>query len=107
MATASVPLRRRGSFQKNLDRFWHYLIMSSLALIILIPVIVLVFGGLKSRGELATSPFTPPNPPQWENYAGILSTSSFWSMLLNSVFVMVCVTLGVVFVSALAAFVFS
>ena len=103
----TISAHRRGSFQKNLDKFWHYLIMSSLALIILIPVIMLVFGGLKSRGELATSPFTPPNPPQWENYAEILRSSNLWGMLLNSIFVMAAVTFGVVSISALAAFVFS
>lgn len=99
--------RHPGHFLKVLDRVWYYLIMSLLVLLILVPVVMLVFGGLKTRGELATSPFTPPNPPQWENYTGILRMPSFWNMLLNSVFVMVCVTFGAVVVAALAAFIFA
>jgi raffinose/stachyose/melibiose transport system permease protein len=54
-----------------------------------------------------SGPYTPPVPPRWENYAKILSMDSFWTMLLNSLFVMVAVTVGVVFVCSLAAFVFA
>jgi raffinose/stachyose/melibiose transport system permease protein len=52
-------------------------------------------------------PYTPPIPPDWQNFATILTTSSFWLMMRNSFFVMLCATAGVLFVCSLAAFVFA
>ena len=52
-------------------------------------------------------PYTPPNPPQWDNYVQILSMSSFWLMLRNSVVVMLFSTAGVLIICSLAAFVFA
>ncbi len=67
----------------------------------------MVFGGLKTRGEMFLHPYTLPIPPHWENFATILTTPSFWTMLRNSLFVMVCSTAGVLVVCSLAAFVFA
>jgi raffinose/stachyose/melibiose transport system permease protein len=51
---------------------------------VLIPVVMLVFGALKTRGELLSSPYTFPIPTRWENMTGILQTPVFWQMLRNS-----------------------
>jgi raffinose/stachyose/melibiose transport system permease protein len=75
--------------------------------IVFTPIVMLVFGALKTRGEFLTRPYTPPLPPRWENLSGILSESTFWIMLRNSLVVMLATTLGVVFVCSLAAFVFA
>jgi raffinose/stachyose/melibiose transport system permease protein len=69
--------------------------------------VILVFGSLKTTGEMYAHPYTLPIPPHWENYAQILFQSSFWTMLRNSLFVMVCSTAGVLVICSLAAFVFS
>jgi raffinose/stachyose/melibiose transport system permease protein len=70
---------------------------------------MLIFGALKTRGELLSHPYTLPVPPRWENITSILfgSNYSFWPMLGNSLLVMVTVTIGVVAICSLAAFVFS
>jgi len=69
--------------------------------------VMLVFGALKTRGELLSHPYTPPVPPRWDNMIGILQAPNFWLMLRNSFFVMIVVTIAVVALSSLAAFVFA
>jgi raffinose/stachyose/melibiose transport system permease protein len=73
----------------------------------LVPIVILVFGSLKTRGQMFSHPYTIPVPPHWENYGQILSQSSFWIMLRNSLIVMVATTCGVLFICSLAAFVFA
>jgi raffinose/stachyose/melibiose transport system permease protein len=99
---------RRGSARRiNTTRIIQYLILSVFALIVIIPMVTIVFGALKTRGEFMTRPYTPPFPPHWENITKILSQASFWLMLRNSLVVMLATTACVVFVCSLAAFVFA
>jgi len=93
--------------QKSLVRFFQYLILTTIVVIIFTPLVILVFGSLKTTGEMYSQPYAIPNPPHWENLVGILSTPTFWRMLLNSVILMLATTSGVVFVCGLAAFVFA
>jgi raffinose/stachyose/melibiose transport system permease protein len=72
-----------------------------------VPIVILIFGSLKTRGEMYSRPYTIPNPPHWENYGEILSQSSFWIMLRNSLIVMLASTAGVLVICSLAAFVFA
>jgi len=97
------------SWKRNrlVSRIFQYLILSIVALFVFIPVILLVFGALKTRGELLSSPYTFPAPLRWENMIGILQTPGFWQMMRNSLFVMVVVTIAVVTLTSLAAFVFA
>src|SRR5688572_24482765 len=90
---------------KFVTRFFQYFILSIIVVIVLVPVVMLVFGALKTRGELLSHPYTPPIPPHWENITGILTTPVFWQMLRNSLVVMFATTLGVVVLCSLAAFV--
>jgi len=104
---ATVNVRKRHAFKKKLPRFFQYLVLSIVTLIIVVPIVIMVFGALKTRGEMFSHPYTPPLPPHWENFGQILATSSFWSMLRNSLVVMLATTFGVVVASSLAAFVFA
>ena len=105
MAT-TYPLRRN-AIKKKLPRFFQYLVLSIITLIIVVPIVIMVFGALKTRGEMFSHPYTPPIPAHWENYAQILQTSSFWTMLGNSLITMVGSTAGVLIVCSLASFVFA
>src|SRR5512135_456440 len=98
MATVYFP--KRSSFKKKLPRLLQYLALSIVTLIILVPIVIMVFGALKTRGEMFTHPYTPPIPMHWENFGQILGTSSFWSMLRNSLVVMLATTFGVVATSS-------
>jgi raffinose/stachyose/melibiose transport system permease protein len=104
MTTAYAPSRQA---QKFLVRFIQYFILSIVVVIMFVPIVILIFGSLKTTGEMYSQPYTIPNPPHWENLWGVLATSAFWTMLRNSVIVMLGTTAGVVFVCGLAAFVFA
>jgi len=84
-----------------------YIVLIGLTLVILTPIVILIFGSLKTRGEMYSQPYTIPNPPRIENYVKILTQDVFWRMLINSIVVMLGTTFGVVFICSLAAFVFS
>lgn len=93
--------------RKIMTRIIQYFILSIIVVIMFVPIVILIFGSLKTTGEMYSQPYTIPNPPHWENLWGVLSTPIFWTMLKNSVIVMFGTTAGVVFVCGLAAFVFS
>ncbi len=99
--------RRQSVWQKRFPRIAQYFILSIFVLIVIIPVVMIVFGALKTRGEFMMRPYTIPIPPNWENISKILAESSFWRMLRNSLIVMVATTGCVVFFCSLAAFVFA
>jgi ABC-type glycerol-3-phosphate transport system permease component len=109
MTTLSVPKKHRRSTRKIATRTVQYVILSILVVLVIVPVIMLVFGALKTRGELMSHPYTLPIPPRWENIVSILTqpTYSFWHMLRNSLVVMVATTFLVVIICSLAAFVFA
>jgi raffinose/stachyose/melibiose transport system permease protein len=104
---ASVHLSRSSTIKKHTPRFFQYLILIIVTLIILVPIVILVFGSLKTRGEMYSLPYTLPNPAHWENYTKILSMHTFWTMLFNSFIVMLATTAAVLLISSLAAFVFA
>jgi len=109
---AAIAKRRRNmrsgwAMRKGISRTFQYVVLSIVLVFVLTPVVILVFGGLKTRGEIMTQPYTPPIPPRWENYQKILGQPEFWGMLQNSIFVMVAVTVIVVLVCSLAAFIFA
>lgn len=90
-------------------RIFQYFILSTIVVIVFIPIVILVFGALKTRGELLSHPYALPIPPRWENITLILGQPSylFWQMMRNSLLVMLSVTFGVVVICSLAAFVFA
>jgi raffinose/stachyose/melibiose transport system permease protein len=107
MAMATVQPRRRFVSRKFWPRFFQYLVLSFITVIIVVPLVVLLFSSLKTTGEMFLSPYTIPNPPRWENYAGILFAPSYWVFMKNSLIVMAASTAGVLIVCSLASFVFA
>jgi raffinose/stachyose/melibiose transport system permease protein len=103
-ASTASPSRYR---QKTITRIIQYFILAIIVVFMFVPIVILIFGSLKTTGEMYSQPYTIPNPPHWENLWAVLSTPVFWTMLKNSVIVMFGTTAGVVFVCGLAAFVFS
>jgi raffinose/stachyose/melibiose transport system permease protein len=99
--------RPRWNVRKILPRFFQYLILSLVVVAIFLPIVLLIFGSLKTTGEMYSHPYTIPNPPHWDNLQRILSQAAFWGMLRNSLLVMLASTGGVVLICSLAAFVFA
>ena len=93
--------------RKFFTRFTQYFVLTVIVALVLIPIIILIFGTLKTRGEFMTRPYVIPIPPNFDNINLILNTPSFWGMLWNSLIVMLATTSGVVIICSLAAFVFS
>jgi raffinose/stachyose/melibiose transport system permease protein len=104
---ATIDYRKVDAFKKRLPRFFQYLILSIVTLVIVVPLVIMVFGALKTRGMMFLHPYTFPIPPDWQNFITVLKTPSFYTMLRNSFFVMMCSTAGVLVVCSLAAFVFA
>jgi raffinose/stachyose/melibiose transport system permease protein len=104
---ATEYARTRDTINKKLPRFFQYLVLSIITLIVLVPIVIMVFGALKTRGEMFAHPYTLPIPAHWENFTLILKTPSFWLMLRNSLVVALGNTLGVLIVCSLASFVFA
>jgi raffinose/stachyose/melibiose transport system permease protein len=106
---ATIDYRKTDAFKKRLPRFFQYLVLCIVVLIVVVPIVILVFGALKTRGEMYSRPYTIPNPAHWENLGKILTEPSlgFWTMLRNSLFVMVWNTGAVLIICSLAAFVFA
>jgi raffinose/stachyose/melibiose transport system permease protein len=104
MATNSVSPRRLWT------RLIQYLILAAVVIVVVAPIYQNVMSGLKSNGETRACSFCWPNPFRWENYTRILfkgDKPTFWTMLWNSLYVLVATTVGVLAVSSLAAFVFA
>ncbi len=93
--------------RRAVPRVIQYVLLSLFVIFILTPIVMLIFGSLKTRGEMYSRPYTPPIPPRWDNYFRILSTNIFWTMLFNSLLVAIVVTFLVLFICGLAAFVFA
>ena len=106
METRRLPSQK---LSRIFVRILQYFILSVIVVIVFIPIVILSFGALKTRGELLSHPYSLPIPPRWENITLILGNPSysFWPMLRNSLMVMVVVTVLVVVVCSLAAFVFA
>ena len=99
--------RQKSVLQRKIPRIFQYIILLLVVLIIVVPIVMIVFGAFKTRGEFMTRPYTVPIPPNWDNILKILGQSSFWRMLRNSLVVMLATTGIVVLVCSLAAFVFA
>ncbi len=104
---ATTELHPRRNWRKYLPRIMQYAVLSLIVVIIFVPIIMLIFSGLKTRGEAYTNPYNPPIPPQWDNMKLILTSPNFWTMLKNSLIVLSATTIATLFVCSLAAFVFA
>jgi raffinose/stachyose/melibiose transport system permease protein len=85
----------------------RYLVALLLAFLVLIPLAMTVFGGLKSTGALLSNPIGWPDRWHWENYHGILQSASFWLQLRNSLLVMLAASMGSVLLASMPAFIFA
>jgi len=106
MTTATVATPRR-NWKRFIPRIIQYVFLTLIVIVVFVPIIMLVFSGLKTRGEAYTFPFVPPIPPRWDNMKLILTTPNFWTMLRNSLLVLAGTTVSVVLICSLAAFVFA
>ncbi len=89
----------------TVGRVIQLMIAVTFAAIVLVPVATGVMNGFKKNSELLLSPFSLPEVAQTQNYIDVVTSESFWRMLGNSLLVTGATTLGVVALSAMAAYV--
>ena len=75
-----------------------------LALIVLVPLLTAVMGGLRTTPQLLARPFSLTDPLISTNYTEILGSPAFWRQVVNSVVVTTVSVLIVLAVSSLAAY---
>lgn len=85
----------------------QYVICVLVALIVCVPLLVTLFGGFKTTGELFANPFGLPDPVRFDAYIEILTGGGFFTQLRNSLVVLLGSVAVSVMASAMAAFVFA
>jgi len=91
--------------RKVIPRFFQYFILGIATLVIFVPIVILIFGSLKTTGQMYSEPYTVPVPPQWGNIISIVTSLSFWTMMKNSMLVLIGTTTLTILLSSLVSFV--
>ena len=98
---------KRKQVSEKLVKIISYLILIAGVLWVMMPFIWMILTALKPAKEvLSMPPKWIPSQWQWENFSEALKSVPFRNYLFNSLFVAVCVTLGEVFTTILAAYAF-
>ena len=71
----------------------------------LAPVFYIVLGGFRTNSQITSSPAGFPNPWEFGNYLGVLTSSVFWQEVGNSAIVGLATTVGVVVLGVMVSFV--
>ncbi len=88
-----------------IPRFFQYLVLTIAVILIFVPIVILLFGSVKTTGQMYSHPYSIPNPPNWSNIFNILTTPYFWTLMKNSLIVLVGTTSATVIICALVSFV--
>lgn len=88
-----------------IPRFFQYLILTIAVILIFVPIVILLFGSVKTTGQMYSHPYSIPNPPNWTNIFNILTTPYFWTLMKNSLIVLVGTTSATVIICSLVSFV--
>lgn len=90
------------------SRVLKYALLTTICVIMMLPVLVAVLGSIRTTGELTTRPFgLPTRGIQWQNYTRVLTDTKFWRAGLNSVGITLGVTVLNVTLASMLAFALS
>lgn len=82
-----------------------YILSLILVLICVVPVLYIILGGFRTNSQITRDPAGLPNPWNFANYATVVSSSTFWVELVNSLIVSVGTMVGVVVLALMVSFV--
>jgi raffinose/stachyose/melibiose transport system permease protein len=110
VAVPGAPfLRVRPTKRSDRPQKWGspvtYFIALLLIAVSLGPVVYIVLGGFRTNSQITTSPAGLPHPWVFENYSGILKSSTFWGEFVNSTIVAAASTLGIVVLGLMVSYV--
>jgi raffinose/stachyose/melibiose transport system permease protein len=97
----------KGVASRALTRLTAYTVAVLIALVVLVPLVYVALGGLRTTGQLSADPVGLPDPVVTDNYRGILTSSSFWRQVGNSALIATLTTVLDVVTGAHAAFALS
>jgi len=85
-----------------------YALLTTLCVVMMLPVLVAILGSIRTTGEFITQPFgLPTKGLHLDNYVLILTDEGFWRAGLNSLAITFGVTIVNIILSSMLAFVFS
>lgn len=84
--------------------FTRRLVLGVYAVLVIVPLVVVIFGSLKTSQALFSSPFGPPTDIQAGNYSQVFGDSGLGVAFRNSVIVTICSVPLTLFIASLAAF---
>lgn len=70
--------------RSRIGRVAVYAVLVVVAVAAVAPIVATVLGGFKSLGDLRVNPAGLPREWIWSNYLGILTSATYWRMLVNS-----------------------
>lgn len=82
-----------------------YILSLLLVLICVVPVLYIILGGFRTNSQITRDPAGLPNPWNFENYATVVSSNTFWVELVNSLIVSLGTMVGVVVLALMVSFV--
>lgn len=69
------------------------------------PVVYIILGGFRDNSQITNSPAGFPNPWNFDNYAEVLGSPTFWQQVGNSAIAGIATTIGVVVLGLMASFI--
>ncbi len=73
--------------------------------LMLAPILYIIIGGFRTNAQITADPSGMPSPWVTKNYAGVLSSTTFWGEVANSTVAAVVTTIGVVALGLMASYV--
>jgi raffinose/stachyose/melibiose transport system permease protein len=107
MALQVAALRTKPSRPHPLGLSLSYLAAVFVVGVTLVPMLYVIIGGFRTTAQINSAPAGLPHPWVFSNYTSILSSSSFWHFVGNSLFIAVVATGAAVLFGSMAAFALS
>lgn len=117
MKTAQLPRAQKGLTKKDLKAQGYrvsektpwghpvvYILSLLLVLLCIVPVIYIILGGFRTNSQITRDPAGLPSPWKIANYVTVFTSNVFWTELLNSTIVALCVTFAVVVFALMVSF---
>ena len=98
------PLAR---FRGVLGSAVRWMVLLGVAIAVIVPIAYTFLGGFRTTGEIRNDPAGLPRAWHLDHYVDALTGGVYWQQLWNSIVIAVLTVTVVVFVSALAAYVFA
>ncbi|WDF32000.1 carbohydrate ABC transporter permease [Arthrobacter agilis] len=109
MAVLEAPTRQHKKRPPRERQEWGspatYFIAFVFIALCLGPVIYIILGGFRDNSQITNSPAGFPDPWNFDNYAEVLASSTFWQQVGNSAIAGIATTLGVVTLGLMASFI--